>query len=279
VLAGYDFQVGLRSYRDLAYMDDSLGRWSDSMEAFQSMIDTREQAYRETLPKADKLLASDALDQLRQRRQSLQERVDHVVESKDVSALGSTAEQAQWQRVLRDEAVLGSQPESAETAESAAKLRLIKGVMFYRLNESFSARLWQQQRTLKDLDLTLHDAQSRFIRVERARKSAPDNTGDFATRVAALQARISSVRVRLAAVQQRQKAYLAQVAEGELEHQKDRLGTYGVQARFALANMYDRAAAEEPAAMITEKPDEEAGAQPAATPVPATPTQATEPKR
>ncbi|HYC09871.1 MAG TPA: hypothetical protein VEC10_09555, partial [Steroidobacteraceae bacterium] len=37
-------------------------------------------------------------------------------------------------------------------------------------------------------------------------------------------------------------AYLARLAVHELEQQKDRLAAYQVQARFALATMYDRAA-------------------------------------
>jgi hypothetical protein len=60
--------------------------------------------------------------------------------------------------------------------------------------------------------------------------------------VAALETRIDALQVRMAATEQKQSAYLAQVAVAELEQQKDRMATYQVQARFALATMYDRAA-------------------------------------
>jgi hypothetical protein len=106
--------------------------------------------------------------------------------------------------------------------------------------------MWQQHRTIKDLDLALREAQNRWIRVDRARKSVPTNTGEFAARVAALKERIDALQVRLAATEQKQSGYLAQVAVAELQQQKDRLGTYQVQARFALATMYDRAANPEP---------------------------------
>jgi hypothetical protein len=46
-------------------------------------------------------------------------------------------------------------------------------------------------------------------------------------------------------VQQRQTDYLAQLAVHELDEQKTRLAAYQVQARFALASMYDRAANQE----------------------------------
>ena len=48
--------------------------------------------------------------------------------------------------------------------------------------------------------------------------------------------------MRLVDTAQKQNTYLAELAVQELEGQKDRLATYQIQARFALATMYDRAA-------------------------------------
>jgi len=81
----------------------------------------------------------------------------------------------------------------------------------------------------------------------------------------------------MAAVEQKQADYLAQVAVAELEQQKNRLATYQVQARFALATMYDRAANPEPAkkpeeVVPTQKGDEESQPSPLhAEPPPQTP--------
>jgi chromosome segregation ATPase len=109
------------------------------------------------------------------------------------------------------------------------------------MDQAFKARVWQQRRTIRDLDLALSEAQERWIRVQRARKSVPTNTGEFASRVAALQARIAGLQTRLTAMRQRQNDYLARLAVSELEAQKTRLSAYEVQARFELASMYDRA--------------------------------------
>jgi len=242
VLAGHDFQEGLKNYRDLRYMGHTLDRWSDSMEAFADMIDTREHAYAERLPRVDALLSSGTMDRLARRRSELESRVNAIEASKDVAAVGSTEEREQWARIRRLEAALAGAPDTPENADLRERLRLVKGVLYFRLDESFKARMWQQHRSIKDLDLALQEAQSRWIRVDRARKSVPTNTGEFAARVAALKTRIDALQVRLAATEQKQGAYLAQVAVGELEEQKSRLATYQVQARFALATMYDRAA-------------------------------------
>ena len=46
---------------------------------------------------------------------------------------------------------------------------------------------------------------------------------------------------KLAAAAQSQNQYLAAVAVKELESQKERLAAYSLQARYALASIYDRA--------------------------------------
>ena len=242
LLAGHDFQEGLKNYRDLTFMSHMLDRWGDSMEAFGDMTDTRERAYAERLPRADALLASGAADKLQRRREDLENRVNTIEKDQDVAALGSADEREQWARIQRLEASLAGASDTPESAELRDRLRLVKGVLFFRLNDSFKARMWQQQRTIKDLDLALREVQSRWIRVDRARKSVPTNTGEFAARVAALKERIDALQGRLAASEKKQTVYLAQVAIQELEQQKNRLATYQVQARFALATMYDRAA-------------------------------------
>ncbi len=245
LLAGHDFQEGLKNYRDMAFLSRMLDRWGDSMEAFGDMIDTRERAYGERIPKVDALLASGALDRLQQRRAELDARLSSIDKDQDVAALGSPEEREQWARIQRLEAALAGAPDTPENAELRARLKLVKGVLYFRLNDSFRARMWQQHRSMKDLDLALREAQSRWIRVDRARKSVPNNNGEFATRVAALKERIDTLQARLAALEQKQTGYLAQLAVQALEGQKGRLAAYQVQARFALASMYDRAANEE----------------------------------
>jgi len=291
VLAGHDFQEGLKNYRDLVYLNGTLERWGDSMGAFQDMIETRERAYAERLPRADALLASGAVEKLQQRNVTLANELRTIETQRDMAALGTTAEREQWARVRRVEAALAAAPDTPENADLRVRLALVKGVLQFRLHDAFNARLWQEHRGLKDLSLALHEAQSRWIRVERDRKSVPTNTGEFAARVAALKQRIDTLEVRLAATEQKQSVFLARLAAHELEGQKDRLAAYQVQARFALASMYDRAANADTTQKGTEggsqaapatPPPEEAAAPPEQAPPPpeeAPVPKATEPPR
>jgi hypothetical protein len=242
LLAGHDFQEGLKNYRDLAFLGGTLTRWQDSIVAFEDMLDTRERAYAERVPQADAVLASGRLDKYGADRANAGGQLDQVEQSQDVSALGTAAERDQWARIVRLEAALLAAPNDEETNVIREKTRLAKGVLYWRLAESFKARVWNERRTLKDLDQALREAQNRWVRVQKARGSMPNYTGDFAARVEALRLRLDAAQQRLAGVAQQQNGLLESLARNELEQQKERISTYQIQARFALASIYDRAA-------------------------------------
>ncbi len=179
IMAGHDFQEGLKNYRDLTFLGSTLDVWSDSTQAFGDMIDTRERAYAQRLPQVDQLLASKAVEQLQQRRDDLAGRLSGIESRQDVAALGSPAERARWEQIRQMEDALAAAPHDEQNDALRERLRLVKGVLFYQLNDAFKARQWQEGRTLKDLDLALNEAQSRWIRVDRARRSVPTNTGSL----------------------------------------------------------------------------------------------------
>jgi hypothetical protein len=146
--------------------------------------------------------------------------------------------------------------------------------------------VWNERRTLKDLDQALREAQNRWVRVQKARSSTPNNNGEFAARVEALRQRLEGAQQRLAGVAQMQNALLESLARSELEQQKERIGTYQIQARFALASIYDRAALGGGNVAAPANGGESQGeieeVAPEATPVPmdgAAPPSATEPEQ
>ncbi|HEY6452443.1 MAG TPA: hypothetical protein VIX87_07570 [Steroidobacteraceae bacterium] len=242
VLADNDFQEGLKNYRDMAFMQRTLKHWDDSMEAFAAMIDTRQRAYAEQLPRTDALLDSDVPGKLRDARTTVAARLDAVETGDDVAALGTPTERDQWARVARLEEQLAAMPAGPELDEARDKLRLIKGVLYWRLDAAFKARSYAEQRSLHELDAALEELQNRWVRVGQARATVPADTGEFAARIAALATRIQAMHERLAQASQQQNQYLEDVAEAQLRTQKERLDAYALQARFALADIYDRAA-------------------------------------
>jgi hypothetical protein len=241
VLADNDFQSGLKNFRDIAFLGGRLGRWDQSMQAFAAMLDTRRRAYAERLPAVEALLGSDRLAQMRGERESLGGQLEAAVTGHDVAALGTHTERKQWWQAGRLGRQLGDLPAGDERDQARDKLRLIRGALYWQLDAAFKERDYREHRALRELDGALEELQNRWVRVQQARATVPQQTEAFAARVAALAARIQSLRTRLDASAHQQSRALEDVAVGQLTARRQRLDAYALQARFALAAMYDRA--------------------------------------
>ena len=247
VLADNDFQEGLKNYRDLLFFNGTLAQWRDAMDAFGAMIETRERAYAERLPRADALLATDRPAALIGARTAADGQLKAVETGNDVAALGSVEQRAQWARIRALEEAVNESGDDPDATAARDKLRLIKGVLYWQLDAGFKQRVYEQRTAIRDIDAALNEAQNRWARVQRARGSVPTNTGEFAARIAALNVRMAALDTGLQAAAQRQDQFLTRLAQRELLAQKDRLAAYQVQARFALADIYDRAVGPAPA--------------------------------
>jgi hypothetical protein len=279
VMAGHDFQEGLKNYRDMSYLDGTLTRWEGSIEAFNDMIATRDTALAQRLPQADALLAAQPLPPMIARRDAFNAQLEGAQRTGDVSLLGTTTERAQWQKVLAIEQAIAAQPADDSNAEQRAKLRLIKGVLYWRLNQQFKARMLDGRRQLQALETDLQESSERFDRLAGIRDQAGANRQEFTTRLTAMAARLNSLHARLKDTRTLQATYLAELGVRELQQQQERLGTYQVQARYSLAAIYDKAATPD---LPAKKPAAEpAAAEPATEAAPAItpmPTPAPEPR-
>ena len=240
LLASNEFQEGLKNYRELNFMSRNLDDWRDDVSAYDDMLDTRQEAYNRRVPKADAVLAATDLDGLTQKRVDFESRINEIEKSNDVAALGTPQEQETWARLKNIEDYLATHPNDPDLADMREKHRLMKGVMYWRLSESFKARLWNERRSVKELEAALKETQKRAVLVRQARVGTPLTTGGYASRVAAIRSRIDQLHERLADVSERQNEFLQSLAIQELEGQKQRIETYQIQARYELAAIYDR---------------------------------------
>ena len=270
LLASNEFQEGLKNYRELNFMSRNLDDWRDDVSAYDDMLDTRQEAYNRRVPKADAVLAATDLDGLTQKRVDFESRINEIEKSNDVAALGTPQEQETWARLKNIEDYLAAHPNDPDLAEMREKHRLMKGVMYWRLSESFKARLWNERRSVKELEGELKETQKRAVLVRQAREGTPLTTGGYASRVAAIRARIDQLQDRLADISDRQNGFLQSLAIRELEGQKQRIETYEVQARYELAAIYDRTS-NGPAKAAPKTPPNAAPATPDDAPAPPKP--------
>ncbi|MDP9084644.1 MAG: tetratricopeptide repeat protein [Pseudomonadota bacterium] len=248
LLASNDFQEGLKNYRELNFLSRNLDNWRADVAAYEDMLDTRQKAYDLRVPKADAVIAATDIDGLMQQRVDFESRINEIEKSNDVAALGTPEEQRTWARLKRIEEYLAAHPDDPGLAEMREKHRMMKGVMLWRLSQSFKARLWNERHSVKELEAQLKETQRRSVQVKQARGGVPGRTDAYAARIAAVSARIDQIQQRLAAVSAQQNAYLQALAIRTLEGQKQRISTYQIQARYELAAIYDHAANDKPKA-------------------------------
>ncbi len=254
LMAQNEFQEGLKNYRALRQVDDSLTEWASSVDAFDEMLATRRERFRTKLPVVLAKLDHVDVDELQRRRTDLESRVVAADNGSDFAVLGTPRERAMWSEIERIEATLASAPladaddnDRSDVADLQDRLRLVKGALYWQLSDGFKARVWAARRNLRDVSQGLHETSKRWSLVQEARVSAPARTEEFAARVAALRPRIESAHARVATVRQKQADFLADIAIRELQAQKERLTTYMLQARYSLATIYDHAAADDDA--------------------------------
>ena len=263
LLAGNEFQEGLKNYRALDAMDRNLSGWADSLGAFTDMVETRRQAFARKLPAADARLASVDVAMINGRRDELQGKFEAAVRARDVAALATPTERDQLALLAEVDAELArpaadkSRDLSSATwdggrwrveatdplADAREKARLARGVLLWKLDDAWRVRSWQTGRSLRDLNAAIYDARTRETASARAREGAPERNAALAARVGTLSPRVDALLARVGQAKESQARRLADIAVRELEDQRKRLDEYSIQARYALATIYDRAAA------------------------------------
>jgi hypothetical protein len=239
LVANHGFQDGLRNYRDLLALHNHLDDWKEKLGAFQDMVDTRAEAYAERMPPVEAHLADVDLDAMHAQRDEMAARLDAIAATRDIAGLADATERQQWE--LLTELEQSPAWSHSGAAEARDKQRVLKGLLQWKLDREFRLRLWQQRREIKALDDALAEANRRATDVYAARAEIPDELDVYGERIAALRPRLESVQGSVMAALGGQEAALQLYAMRELEAQKERLAIYRIQARFALATIYDRA--------------------------------------
>ncbi len=142
-----------------------------------------------------------------------------------------------WPRIGADPGLA-----AADAAGLRDRHRLLTGVLAWELDRDYQYRLWQQRRNLRELDALLARATRGQDGAATARRDTPAGLDGFAARIAAVAPRIERMQNVIAQARGQQEQQLQALAIDTLKDQRERLAAYRVQAQFALATIYDRAA-------------------------------------
>jgi hypothetical protein len=104
---------------------------------------------------------------------------------------------------------------------------------------------WKERLGVLKGDVGRVDALDRDAALARAPQEGPTRFGKFNDRIAEGERRLRAMTSRVAALMTDQQHYVQELAVAALEAQKERLASYDRQARFAVAQIYDRVRKEE----------------------------------
>jgi hypothetical protein len=243
VLAQHAFQESFKNYRDLVFLGTNLAQWRDSLSAFRDMLAERRKAYEQRLPlttSGEKGTRAD-LAAAQKKRSALAAELERVEREGDVIAFADERQDALLQRLADVQAALQANNKDPQIAQLAEKARLMSGVLGWELGSHWPERLWQAKKALRDADRGIEEGQTREQRLARAQREEPQRFAAFAKRIDALEARINALIPRVASLTQEQQQQVQGIAVAELQTAQERLAQYQTQARFALAQLHDRA--------------------------------------
>jgi hypothetical protein len=239
LLAKHEFQEGLKNYRDLNYLHKNLDTWQGSIDVYENMLETRKQAYAERLPRVDDALARADLDGMVNQKLEFDSTLNNIEESHDWLAVSTSSEFEMWGEITGLEGTPALRADIPEADEVRDKVQLLKGVLQWQLEREFKDRLWRIRRELKDAGEALVSTQRSRRQIDETMRSEPLRFNELSDRVYGLGPRIEGMKIRVEDARAEQRAFLQSIAVGELQAQKQRLNIYTVQARFALAAIYD----------------------------------------
>jgi hypothetical protein len=203
------------------------------------MLETRKQAYEERLPRVEEALARADIDGMVNRKLETDSTLNNIENNRDWLALATRSEFEMWGEIAALESTPALRANIPEAAEVRDKIRLLKGVLQWQLERAFQDRLWRIRRNLAEAGEALVATQRSRRQIDETMRNEPLRFVELSDRVYDLGPRIETIKMQVDDALADQRAFLQSIAVGELQAQKQRLSIYTIQARFALAAIYD----------------------------------------
>jgi tetratricopeptide (TPR) repeat protein len=243
LMASHDFQTALQNYLDLEELRSKLGAWKMSLDAFEDVIRLRGQNYEPLLPEIDAQFQQlDArMRQRLEQRKHLTERLHVMLTARRPEYLATAEERSALRRIALIEKQLGDseKPESLALRQRAARLR---GALTWRLETEYDDRLTAAYVHLNELNAPIDALTRQYDAFVRTRQAATHSYVGYDDQIAQLRERVGDGFQHVDSLMTRQGEMIEKVAINQLEARRERLVAQQNQARYGVADSYDRAA-------------------------------------
>lgn len=257
LMASHDFQTALQNYLDLEDLRRKLESWQAGFDAYDDLIRQRRDYYEPLLPGIDaKFRELDAQYKLRrEQRNLLARRLNDQLTAPRPELLATADERIALDRIHAADAAVARLPQ-AQRSEHTERLERLRGVITWQLRTEYADRLTVAHEHLEELDADLATLQDRYQAFVRARQASVHSYTGYDDGIRDLRNRVRDSLERVGQLQKQQGSLIEAVAITELTARSERLKGYQTQARYAVADSYDRASQVQGA---TVPPDAPAG--------------------
>lgn len=242
LMASHDFQTALQNYLDLEDLRRKLESWQSSFDAYDDLISQRRDYYEPLLPGIDaRFRELDAQYKLRhEQRNILARRLKDQLTSPRPELLAKADERILLDRINAAEEALARLPQ-ADRGTHAEQIDRLRGVITWKLRTEYADRLTEAHDHLEQLDTEIAALQERYAAFVRLRQASVHSYLGYDDGIRDLRNRVRDSLDRVGQLQKQQGALIEAVAITELTARSERLKAYQTQARYAVADSFDRA--------------------------------------
>jgi tetratricopeptide (TPR) repeat protein len=242
LMASHDFQTALHNYLDLEDLKARLTAWTTGLDAFADIIRLRAGNYEPLLPGIDAQFRDlDSRMRLRlEQGKHLGVRLQAMLTSPRPQELATAEEMTTAESLDRIEKQLGGSknPFALALRERAARLR---GVLTWRQITEYDERLTAAYAHLKELNTQVDVLNRQYEAFVRTRQAATHSYVGYDAPIQEIRGRVGDALQRVDALVAQQGRLIERVAVDQLQARRERLVAQQTQARFGVADSYDRA--------------------------------------
>jgi tetratricopeptide (TPR) repeat protein len=242
LMASNDFQESLKNYLDLDDLRKKLDVWSGDLAAYEDIIEKRKSYYQPLLPSVDREFRQlDSLMRLRiEQRDRIEKRLHDMLTAPHPEKLATADERITGEQLTLLERKLTGGGKTAPV-EVMDRIRRLRGVILWNIYTDYDRRFTETYRHLYDLNNEIERMKKQYSSFVRTRQAATQSYEGYGDKIIRLRSRITLAREKVDTLIARQGHMLEVMAITELSNRLSRLEKYQIEARFAMADSYDRA--------------------------------------
>jgi hypothetical protein len=242
LMASHDFQTALQNYLDMEDLRQKLVAWQTNFDAFEDIIGLRRANYEPLLPTIDAQFRElDSQIRLRmEQRDNLEERLQAILTAPRPDLLATADERIDLERLRKIEIALNA-THDPQTDALRKRLEYLRGTVTWKLRTEYHERLTAAHKHLRALNDDVAVLRARYDAFVRTRQAAVHSYVGYDLPINRLRTRVRESLGQVNTLMARQGQLIETVAINELKSRGERLERYQTQARYAVADSYDRA--------------------------------------